>query len=506
MNLLTKKALFFLFIIFQFANAQETNSESIRKLKKEETKKLVLSAVKEYNDAIWRKAVARARKRASTPDAIKALDAILNKEENGIDPVNDLRLLVNNAKKFDNDKRLLKKGVYNDKMLNTFIANEISTFYSGGTDVSFTKFSGSYNTTKKTFDFLWNIDLRPLENRNKNLNTILSVGTEIKTNDEFGTLFKEGELQESNIALKGKFTWVIDGKINFKPKELNNRVIIDRNDMVLDYRENVLNPKYKTAAEKWAKTFTENTDSQKDSLNILYKEGFNNSKNREKNYYNIIDGIGQKEYNRLYSKIAADEIAFIKKNKLFRTVSANWLSIDLFTGLGKDEFITIPSSSDTTQTTNSFRTLNFNVAWSYLLKWNDDSGILLSPKFSLGNTNNIAFESISSKPLQTISNPVENVEIIEASKDVYITDYMENLSHSLGFDFTGLIKGRGGFSASISKSFGEFERTNWKLGIPIVTYDDKGKPQLNFEIQWRETNGIHTVGIATSILFGKLID
>ena len=506
MKLLTKKALFFLFITFQFVNAQDTNSESIRKLKKEETKKLVLSAVKEYNDAIWRKAVARARQRANTPDAINALDTILSKEKNGTDPVRDLRLLVNNAKKFDSDKRLLKKGVYNDKMLNTFIANEISTFYSGGTDVSFTKFSGSYNTTKKTFDFLWNIDLRSLENRNKNLNTILSVGTEIKTNDEFGTLFKEGELQESNIALKGKFTWVIDGKINFKPKELNNRVIIDRNDMVLDYRENVLNPKYNTAAKKWTKAFTEKTDSQKDSLNILYKEGFNNSKNREKNYYNIIDDMGQKEYNRLYSKIAADEIAFIKKNKLFRTVSANWLSIDLFTGLGKDEFITIPSSSDTTQTTNSFRTLNFNVSWSYLLKWNDDSGILLSPKFALGNTNNIAFDNISSKPFQTISEPVENIEIIEATKNVYITDYMENLSPALGFDFTGLIRGRGGFSASISKSFGDFERTNWKLGIPIVTYDDKGKPQLNFEIQWRETNGIHTIGIATSILFGKLID
>lgn len=506
MKLLTKIAFFLFIVILQSVKAQENNNEKIRELKKEETKKLVLSAVKEYNNAIWRKAVARARQRANTPDAANALNTLLNKDKKDSKPINDLRLLVQNAKKFDNDKRLLKKGIYNDKMLNTFIANEISTFYSGGTDVSFTKFSGSYNTTKKTFDFLWNIDLRTVENRNKNLNTILSVGTEIKTNDEFGTLFKEGELQESNIALKGKFTWVIDGKINFKPKEHNNRVIIDRNDMVLEYRENVLNPKYNTAANKWTKTFAEKTDSQKDSLNILYKEGFNNSKNREKNYYDLIDEMGQKEYNRLYSKIATDEIAFIKQNKLFRTVSANWLSIDLFAGLGKDEFITIPSPSDTTQTKNSFRTLNLNVSWSYLLKWNDDSGILLSPKFALGNSNNIAFDNISSKPLQTISEPVENIEIIEASKDIYITDYTENLSPSLGFDFTGLIKGRGGFSASISKSFGEFERTNWKLGFPIVTYDAKGKPQLNFEIQWRETNGIHTVGIATSILFGKLID
>ncbi|QCX01932.1 hypothetical protein FGM00_18095 [Aggregatimonas sangjinii] len=503
-NILLTISFFLVFIFSITAQDQNLNSEEIRNLKSENIKILVQSAVKNYNKSIFNKAVAIAKKRAKNDEQLAQLERLIEQESKGVGPYYNLELLLEEAKKFDAQKRLLKKGIYNDKMLNTFLANEISTFYSGGTDVSFTKFSGSYNTTKKTFDFLWNIDLRSLKNRSNNLNTTLSLGAEVKTKDEFGTLFKEGELQENNIAFKGKFSWIIDGKINFKPKEVDNQIVIDRNEMVMEYRDSVLSKKHKETAKNWIKEFEK--ESNQDSLDILFDKNFNKELKRESDYYNTLDKLGRKAYNGIYSKMAADEIAFIKKNRLFRTVSAQWLSLDLFAGLGAENFVTIPSDSDTTRTNNSFRTMNFNVSWSYLTKWNDDSGILISPKFSVSNGNNIAFDNIGAKSLQTVAAPVDDLQIINSTENVYITTYEDALVPALSLEFTGLVQGRSGLSASISRSFGDFKRTNWKLGIPVVTYNNKGKPQLNFEVQWRETNGIHTVGIATSILFGKLID
>lgn len=62
-----------------------------------------------------------------------------------------------------------------------------------------------------------------------------------------------------------------------------------------------------------------------------------------------------------------------------------------------------------------------------------------------------------------------------------------------------------GLSGSLEKTFGKVNNLNWKLGLPISLKNKEGEAKINFELQWREIQKDHTVGLSVGLPLGNSI-
>jgi len=92
------------------------------------------------------------------------------------------------------------------------------------------------------------------------------------------------------------------------------------------------------------------------------------------------------------------------------------------------------------------------------------------------------------------------------TNNVYKTEYDNFATGKLELEVVAfLYKGMISISPAIEKNVGKYDATNWKLGIPVSLKDKEGKPTLNFELQWREINTQHSIGISVGYNFGKFV-
>ena len=118
---------------------------------------------------------------------------------------------------------------------------------------------------------------------------------------------------------------------------------------------------------------------------------------------------------------------------------------------------------------------------------------------------------MTSTPFQTVTIGANNTNIITNTDDGYLTNFEKFITTTLTiepafFTFNNTV----GFSPAIEFNVGKYNKTNWKLGIPVSLKDKDGKPKVNFELQWKEINTFkssdHIVGVSVNFLFGDMIN
>ncbi|MCA0132608.1 hypothetical protein [Winogradskyella alexanderae] len=385
----------------------------------------------------------------------------------------------------------IKHGFYNRKMVEKFKANEISSYFGNVSDLAIQEYYATYNTNDKTISVGKNTSLLGKEKLNR-LDWILKTGLTINTNDEFGAIIKNGQLQRNNIVLNLGINKLSDGFVNFEKTETVNYAAL-----MVDHRDNILKGKMFKKVNTYLK---EHFDVTVDSIQRLNRKFHNGDGDYETKLNKF--AVGKK--NKYYSETATQEIKFIKENNLYRSFETSWFSFNVNIPLGNTEVLSANSASSSTIETNEFSAYNANLSWNYL--WKKPKGIsyFVSPSIAMKNNNNFLANNINSTTFQTIIDQGDSQQSISGQSQVFIGEFEEFVTTTIKIQAASLFIAESlGVRFTFEQNFGEFNATNWSFGVPIIV-KEKGKPVLNLELQYRLQNGDNLFGIGTSVLLKSL--
>lgn len=356
-----------------------------------------------------------------------------------------------------------ENALYNYKMLNLFFAEEVGTAFSGSNDLSLQRFYASIDVSDKSLSIGFNYDSRP-DDKLKRLKFIHSGNFKLKSSNKFSPVFdfnKDRAFQKDNIGFSYKFSFIGRGILNFT--STNG---LDRRASILAFREK------------------------------LYKE------------YNSVVVNAQE----LYVEMVEKEINYIKENKLYKHQWNHWYSFEIYLPFDERSYLITENVSEPLNK-ERFYDAYLNLSANYMWEFSRGYSIFLKGLFNLKNNNNIEVNNIPSNTFQTTQIGANNNTVIINSEEGYITSYDRFITPSILIEPAIFLKtgiGYFGFSPSIEKNFGTYDKINWKVGFPISLFDVEGKPKVNFEIQWRKIetldSTIEQIGISTNFLFGDLIN
>lgn len=387
------------------------------------------------------------------------------------------------------------KLLFNDEMLNILFADKVGTAFGGSNDLSLNKYFASVDEKDKSISLGINFDSRFGEETEK-LSWVFSGSLKFKSANKFATIYdKDGVFQKDNIGATIKTTWIGNGIINFK--DGNGK---QRKNAIENFRK-VNHKKYDDLATKY------NADDLPTvKTNLTEAQKFDTE-------LKSLDEQLKNKHDELYIQLAKDEIKYIEDNSMYRYLWDHWISLEAFVPFGKNKY-NVTTDATIAFNEKRFYAFNLNLSYNTMWQWSNGQSLFIKGIASLKNNNNILVDDISSKSFQTTLTGVNNEVIINKSEDVHITDYNEFITPLITIEPAYFFWSNDIFDLGVSPlvefNFGDYDKTNWKLGIPISLKDKEGKPKINFEIQWREqntfTSSVHTVGLSTNFLFGDLIN
>lgn len=363
--------------------------------------------------------------------------------------------------------------LFNDAVLNILFAKKVGTLFGGSNDLSAQKFYASLDASDNSLSIGANFENRGGD-ETKKLSWVFSAGFKVKASNKFATVYNDGDFLEDNIGATLKLTWIGNGLIDYKSKVPNQR---------------------KKAVRAYQRLLEAKYDAITDKLN--------------KDPLFAFEDIDKKK-KELYIQMAKEEVTYIEQEKLYRYLWDHWHSFELYVPFGENSYKTTPNITTALDTRKFYA---FNATYTGNTMWMFSSGesIFINWQVSWKNNNNIIVNNLSTKPFQTTAMGTDGVIVITDSTDGYITEYDQFFTTSLSiepafFFFNNSI----GFSPALEFNLGTYDKTNWKLGIPVSFKDSEGKPTVNFELQWKElntlTSSVHVVGISANFQFGKLIE
>jgi hypothetical protein len=386
-----------------------------------------------------------------------------------------------------------EKQAFNDKMLNILFAKKVGTAFGGSNDLTLQKFYTSLDANDKSLSIGANFEWKRSD-ETKKLTWLLSAGAKIKSENNFATVYENGDFQEDNIGATFKITRIGRGSINFtttNPKKQRDAAVV--------YHRNLLRDKYEQAAQKFN---TDSLNSFKSKYNqlALYDD-------EAKDYKTALEAKRKK----LYIEMAKEEITYLEKNKMYYFISDNWFSLEIFVPFGENNYLTTSDVVNNALSKKHFYAFNTTLSWNYMREYSCGKSFFFKVKANLKNNNNILVDDLKSKAFQTTESGSGGTLVIKDSDNGYSTDFEQFLTPSLTVEPAFFILNNSlGFSPAIEFNQGNYNKTNWKLGIPISLKDKDGKPKVNFEVQWKEINTFnsssHLVGISANFLFGELIN
>lgn len=386
------------------------------------------------------------------------------------------------------------KGDFNDKMLNIFFADKVGTAFGGTNDLSLQKFFASLDAGENSISIGGNFDDRDDElNR---LKWVLSTGLKMKAKDKFSTFYKNGDFQGSNIGGFFKVTLIGRGIINYTEKNESNKSI-KRKDAILAYRKHL----YNDYNLKYTKLKTEEKDIVTRQLELR----------KYSQEAELPQAILDKKSDELYIAMAKEEIKYTEDNKLYRYLWNHWLSADIYIPFGENKYKTTSDILLNPLVDQNFYAISGSLTYNVMWLYSSGESIFLKVRGAIKNNNNIVVDAMTSTPFQTVSTAANNISVITNTDDGYLTNFEKFITATVTFEpafftFNNTI----GFSPAIELNAGEYNKTNWKLGIPVSLKDKEGKPKINFELQWKEINTFksadHVVGVSVNFLFGDMIN
>jgi len=380
------------------------------------------------------------------------------------------------------------KSVFSDAMLNVFFAEEVSSYIGDSKDLSLKKTYSVINTADKTL-FLGASFVICREKETDKLIHILTLGLKAKLDKEFAALLNNtnGNLS-NNIGASIKYTHVLKGTLNFTGHK----------DELANLNEKVLIPKYTKKVETaiTAKTY----DNELAEYDAIYSEAKANEK--KKPYF-------KNKYEELYLELAEEEVSRIKKGKLYKSFWDHYITFEAFVPMSKSAYSLVPLITSEIAKADikneDYYPWSAKLGYTNFYKTSSDITLYASIFGSVYNNNNIETSALKSKTFQTL-NPT-NMSVVELSDVFYEGEFKQFTSGNISLELvTYLIKGIVGLSGAVEQNIGsEFNALNWKAGIPVSLKDGDGKPTVNFELQWKEVNHTHFLGIGVGFAFGKFI-
>ena len=247
-------------------------------------------------------------------------------------------------------------------------------------------------------------------------------------------------------------------------------------------------------------TLTKNADHQISRLLKTY---------REKTIKNLaLEALETKPLapKELEELIATKEAEYILKNDLYVSMYKFWVTLQGYIPLTK-------SSNTFTNTTDaSIKSEHQFEAWEASLSINGFyKGKIFSFTFSaiprVYQNNNILTETVKKRTFTSFEGSPEGQPALTTTDSYYYGAYEEFTSGQVKAEVASLYKDCIGLSAAVEQNFWNgYDALNWKLGIPLNLKNKDGASSIAFEIQWREFNKQHYLGISLGKAFGKFLD
>ncbi len=399
------------------------------------------------------------------------------------DYVADLNKSEQTGKTDDQKKKL----AYNPKMLNMFIANNISTYLSSSKDISLQKYYAILESGDGSLFVGYNFLFR--KEKITRLKHIFNVGLKTDLEDNFSAILSDDKLNPE-LALNLKYTYIRPGKIKYGT---------DHSKMIDNYRANYLKRKYADDLAKYSAAEPAAVANRDENTELEAKLKYVTSLTATEKQELIDD-----QYVAEYEKIAADEEKFITDNKVFNSIVSSWITTEVYIPAGKREYKVSPSTAVFATTDEQFYNFSASISFTRMQKWSGRQTFYATASLGAFNTNNIIRKDLKAYKFETIVNQGGTNQTVGDSKDAYVgifkKDFAQSLKGELVFFF---LKDIAGISLSGEVITGDLRARNWKIAVPISLKDKDDKPSVNFELQYKEVFKTHLVGISVGFAFGK---
>ena len=372
---------------------------------------------------------------------------------------------------------------YNPRMLNMFMANNISNYISSSKDISLQKYYAVLESGDGSLFLGYNFMFR--KDKIDRLRQVFNVGIKTNMENNFSALLVNDNVNPE-LALNLKYSYIFRGAIRYYPSH---------KDAVKKYRDEFLKKKYAEILKKYEDTGPAGEDNTDIEARLKYATNLSAEEKQE-----LIDD----EYTSIYQKIAEDEEKFITENKMFNSIILRWINLEGYLPVANKKYEVAPSLSIFNTIVKEMYNFNVSVSYTRMQKWKSKQIFYTTGTASIYNINNIINKELKIYKFETIVNQGGNNQTVSDTKDAYVGVYKSGTAISLKAELIGFIyKDITGLSVAGELVYGPFTARNWKFGIPFSLKDKDDKPSVNLELQLKEVFGVHSIGISVGYVFGR---
>lgn len=420
--------------------------------------------------------------------------------------VNDINLLKKRVDEKYKNRKQKKATYYNNAVLNNHFKEIITSYASSTGDVSFNDYFLNANSSERTLSlggsfrvdnaFRWSKpqvkairEIKPVQK----LRNLISMSVRTDYSNGFANLYsQDSETQEfnfnSNIGVGITYTHVLKGTIKAADT-----------DKIKYIRDSVVSKKMIEKIQKYV-------DESYDQDLRVDNYGITDEATKKQNEKDLIVS----KFFEFYKEILDEELKHAKEEHLIGSSRVTWFNLGVYLPATAREVLhSVDSVAISKSNFRDFRAdVTANVLWSgYANNIFRDYSFKLTGKGSLFNTNTFIANNDTARSFQNVIQDNGSTIVEGDASNVFLGDYNEFIATSLKGEMVFLLfKNTVGLSGAVEYIFGDVENTNWKLGIPLSFKDKEGKPTINFELQWREINTSHSVGISVGYNFGKFVN
>tara|TARA_R110002073_G_scaffold14554_1_gene59292 strand:- start:63735 stop:64949 length:1215 start_codon:yes stop_codon:yes gene_type:complete len=197
-------------------------------------------------------------------------------------------------------------------------------------------------------------------------------------------------------------------------------------------------------------------------------------------------------------------------NKKIKNFSINklWFSLEGYIPISDDEYNVTETSINYDPISIGFSNWDFKTSLNLFSKGKSGTSII-SLGYKIYNNNNALSKELNEEEFIMFEQvPTSNNFVKAKSKEAFVGVFDTFTSRQLNAEITYLFNNHFiGLSGAIEQNFGtRYDALNWKLGIPLNIKNISGDDAIGIELQWREFNGNHYLGISVGKLFGKLLN
>ncbi|RXG26039.1 hypothetical protein DSM02_30 [Leeuwenhoekiella polynyae] len=247
-------------------------------------------------------------------------------------------------------------------------------------------------------------------------------------------------------------------------------------------------------------TLTKNSDQHIQSLLKAY---------RDKTIKNLaLEALETKVLNdeELIELIATKEAEYILKNDLYVAMRKFWFTLQGYIPLTKSSNTFTNATDASKLSEHQFEAWDASLSGNAFFKLRNISfsGSILSRIYQ---NNNTLTETVKKRTFTSFESSPVGQPALTSTDSYYYGEYEEFTSGQVKAEGTFLLKELVGLSAAIEQNFWNgYDALNWKLGIPLNLKNKDGESSIAFELQWREFNKQHYLGISVGKAIGKFLN